>query len=161
MMRNYPVTSCRHSPDGEPVQIVVLWPKNKGFRQPFYFWMADGKDGQGLTGTLRFRILQSTLTDKFDFDINGVPIDAEHIRTDAVADDELPYVWYEIDLTNCPPFAGHNELGIKLVELATVRDDLGEAAMIYETFPYMEELIVTVEADRGLAHERHCRPQAL
>ena len=145
MMRNYAVNECRQSPDGQPGQIIVFWPLNEGYRVPFRFWMADGKHGQSLEGTLRFRILQSTVEDKFAFDINGQPIDTADIRLEAVNDNELPYVWYEIDLARCPPFAGHNELGMTLLKLTSKRDDLGDTAMIYEIYPYMEQLIITVE----------------
>ena len=30
------------------------------------------------------------------------------------SDDELPAVWYEVDLTDGPPFTGDNELGMTL-----------------------------------------------
>ena len=145
--RNYPVNCLRTGPNGEPVQVVTFPPRSQGFRQVYRFLMADGRSGEQLTGTLRLRMLQSTLEDRFALDINGAPVDEAHVRREAVPDDELPAVWYEVALEDCPPFAGENELGMTPTALVTCRDDLeGEAALLYEAYPYMEELIVTVEA---------------
>ena len=94
--------------------------------------------------TARLRILQSSLKDKFEFDINGQPIKTEFVRAEEVPDDELPYVWYEVDLDKCPPFAGDNELGMTMTTMPTVRDDLADSAKMYEVVPYMEELIIQV-----------------
>ena len=142
---NFAVNSLRAGPLGEPTQIVILRREGEGFRHVFRFLMADGKDGGKLGGTLRWRILQSTARDKFSFDLNGRPLGAERIRRDAAADDELPYVWYEIDLADCPPFAGDNELGITPLKVATHRPAADGKPSPCEEFPYMEELIATVE----------------
>ena len=144
-MLNFVVNGLRTGALGEPTQIVILRPEGEGFRHAFRFLMADGKDGGKLSGTLRWRILQSTLEDKFSFDLNGRPLQTEKVRSEAVSDDELPYVWYEIDLAECPPFAGENELGIRPLKVATHRPHREGAANLYEEFPYLEELIVTVE----------------
>jgi len=145
MVRNYAVNGLRTGPFGESTQIVILRPEGEGFRHVFRFLMADGKDGRPLKGTLRWRVLQSTPQDKVSFDLNGHPLDADQIRSEAVADDELPYVWHEVDLAGCPPLAGENELGIRPLKLATHRPAPDGKAFPYEEFPYIEELIATVE----------------
>lgn len=129
-------------------------PNNLGFRVVYRFLMADGRDGGKLSGTLRFRILQSTLEDQFEFDVNGQGIAPADIRAEPTDDDELPYVWYEVDLAKCPPLAGNNELGMTMTKLATRRPDQDPLSP-YEPFPYMEEMIVTVEVQL-----RHCRFRA-
>lgn len=90
------------------------------------------------------RILQSSLKDEFDLDINGKPVSAALIRRREVADDELPCVRHEVDLDQCPPFRGDNELGMTMTTMPVVRDDLPDSAMMYEVVPYMEELIIDV-----------------
>jgi len=110
-VRNYAVNGLLTGPTGSLCQIVTFWPNSKGFRQVYRFLMADGKDGEPLKGRLRVRILQSTLEDAFDFDINGKKIAADKMKRTFVPDDELPAVWYEVDLTNCPPFAGDHSRG--------------------------------------------------
>ena len=145
MLRNYPVNGLRVGPAGEPVQILGFPAGSRGFRQVFHFLMADGRDGGGLKGTLRLRMLQSTLDDRFALDVNGAAIDPARVRREAVPDDELPSVWYETDLEHCPPFCGENELGITPLGLSAGRELQGEAALLYEPHPYMEELIVTVD----------------
>ena len=134
-VRNYPVNELRASPTGALVQIVTFWANSVGFRQAYRFLMADGQDGEGLEGKLRVRILNSTLADEFALDINGEAISEEKVSREFVSDDELPYVWYEADLQDCPPFAGENELGMTPTLLEGVRR--GEA--------YMEELEMIVE----------------
>ena len=147
MDRSYSVNCLRTGPNGEPVQIVMFPPRSLGFRLVYRYLMADGRNGERLSGTLRFRMLQSTLEDRFALDINGAPVDEANVRREAVPDDELPAVWYEIALEDCPPFAGENELGMTPTALVTCRDDLqGEAALLYEAYPYMEELIISVDA---------------
>ena len=142
--RNYAVNGLRTGPAGEPTQIVFFSPETQGFRQVFRFWMADGKDGRKLDGTLRLRILQATDEDRFAFDVNGEPIDPAHVGCEVERDDELPAVWYEVALSHCPAFAGHNELGIKPLKVVGHRPQEDRAAELYGVCPYMEELIVTV-----------------
>ena len=144
MDRNYPVNELRTGPAGQPAQIVKFPPKSLGFRQVFRFLMADGRDGGKLNGTLRLRMLQSTLEDRFALDINGKPINPAYVRRADEPDDELPAVWYEVGLSHCPPFAGQNELGITPLEVNLHPALDGDAAFLYEPYPYMEELIVTV-----------------
>ena len=144
-VRNYPVNELRTGPMGEPTQIVAFNPDSKGLRQIFRFLMADGRDGEKLVGTLLFRILQSTSADQFVFDINRQPIDPARARTEAVADEELPYLQFEFDLADCPPFAGQNELGITPIKIVGHQPADDYAASLYGSVPYLEELIVTVD----------------
>ena len=67
--------------------------------------MAGGRDGQKLLGTMKFPILNTSLEDRFAFDLNGAPVDDGHVRRTAGGDRELPLVWHEVDLAQCPRFA--------------------------------------------------------
>ncbi len=136
-VRNYPVNALMAGPTGWPVQILRFSRASIGFRQPFRFRMADGRGGEQLTGVMRWRLLAATTADAFVFDINGTYLLPSAVRVVPEADDELPAVWYEIDLQACPEFAGDNELGVILMTLAEPRT-AGE--------PYLEELEVIVEA---------------
>ena len=134
-VRNYPVNELRASPTGAPVQIVTLRSNSAGFRQIFRFWMADGKEGEDLQGKLRVRFLNATLEEEFALDINGTFIPPEKVEREFEADAELPYVWHEVDLADCPPFCGENELGMTPMRLEGQRK--GDV--------YMEELELIVE----------------
>ncbi len=90
--RNYAVNAQRMGPMGELTQIVVFSPDTEGMRQRYRFLMADGRDGQTLSGTMQFPILNATLEDAFDFDINGAPINAADVHRTAGGDEELPLV---------------------------------------------------------------------
>lgn len=140
-VRNYPVNALMAGPTGWPVQIVRFPSRATGHRQAFRFVMADGRNGEALKGTAHWRILASTPADGFVFDINGTYLLPSAIRTVVEEDEELPAVWYEVDLFDCPEFAGDNELGVTLTELGGNRtgDD-----------PYLEELVVVVEPDTGV-----------
>ena len=146
--RNYPVNELRKGPMGEPVQIITFPPGSESYRRAYCFLMADGKNGEKLAGELRFRILQSTLDDRFAFDINGVAINPEQIETTVESDNELPAVWYQVALADCPPFAGGNELGITPTAIADCSHKL-DAPEKYGPVPYMEELEITVESQSG------------
>jgi len=136
-VRNYPVNALRMGPTGSPVQIIHFWANSCGFRQPFRFLMADGRAGEALTGCMRWRILGSSLDDEFTFDLNRAPIPPSAVRRQFQEDEELPAVWYEVDLAACPAFAGDNELGLTLTRYG---DGHGTAEQ-----PYMEELEIIVE----------------
>ena len=154
-MRNYPVNALRMGPVGETCQIVCFFPEATGIRQVYRFQMADGKDGQTLRGSLRLRMLQSTTDNQFRFDINRQPVNPDHVRSELVPDQELPAVWHEVDLAKCPPFADQNELGITMLNKPVARLVAQDQPSFYEPYPYMEQLIVTVEpndaADRDYA----------
>ncbi len=135
-VRNYPVNGLYTGPTGSLCQIVHFYPNSRCYRQVYRFRMADGRHGEKLVGRLRLRILSSTLDDAFALDINRVAIDGERIQCTFEDDEELPAVWYEVELAHCPPFAGDNELGMTLTEYGR-RDGVA--------VPYMEELEITVE----------------
>ena len=139
-IRNYPVNDLRTGPLGSVAQIITFFPGCEGFRHTYRFLMADGRKGEKLKGRLRCRILQSTLGDAFALDLNGLSIDEARVRREFVPDDELPAVWHEVDLADCPAFAGDNELGITLTCRTTDATKLEG-----ESFPYMEELEVIVQ----------------
>jgi len=136
-VRNYPVNALRMGPTGSLVQIVHFWANSCGFRQPFRFLMADGRRGEELTGCMRWRLLGSSLDDEFTFDLNRVPIPPASVSRQLQEDEDLPAVWYEVDLTACPAFAGDNELGLTLTKYGNHH---GTAEQ-----PYMEELEIIVE----------------
>jgi len=132
--RNYPVNGLLFSPTGAPCQIVRFDAKSLGFRKVYRFLMADGRQGEALSGCMRWRMLASTPKDVFGFDLNGVAMEA--VAKISEDDDSLPAVSYEVDLDRCPPFAGENELGMTLRALD---DGHGNRQM-----PYMEELEIVV-----------------
>ena len=142
MIRNYSVNQARTGPMGEPVQIVLLAPEAVGFRQVFRF--LAGEDGGDVSASMMFRVLQSTLADKFDFDINGQVISEKMTSIEMVEDEELPYVWYTLEGVESHLRKGENHLGVTPLKIDTRRLDL-EPASLYEPFPYLEELIVTVD----------------
>ena len=144
-IRNYPVNDLRTGPLGSVAQIITFFPGCEGYRHIYRFLMADGRKGEELEGRLRCRILQSTLDDAFTLDLNGRPIDEARVRRDFVPDDELPAVWYEVDLAHCPAFVGDNELGITMIHQAA-----GSAHLEGEKFPYMEEIEVIVASSRSV-----------
>jgi hypothetical protein len=55
-------------------QILKFAADTAARRQAFTFRMADGRDGEKLKGTLRFRLYDATLEDSFAFDLNRVAI---------------------------------------------------------------------------------------
>ena len=143
-VRNYPVNALMAGPTGWPVQILRFPKTSLGFRQAFWFRMADGKDGESLTGVLRWRLLASTPADAFVFDLNGTYLMPSSVRSSVESDDELPAVWYEIDLQDCPEFTGDNELGVALMALPDRQTDARTGGD-----PYLEELEVIVEPETG------------
>ena len=88
------------------------------------FRMADGREGDPLTGRLRFRVYNLHDNERIDLDINGSPVPDEAIierrKTNIHVAAERrypgmhipPHIAYELDLAACPPFRGDNELGI-------------------------------------------------
>mgnify|MGYP006184648955 CR=1 FL=1 len=137
-VRNYPVNALLASPTGWLTQIVRFSEKSAGFRQSYRFLMADGSKGEDLTGVLRWRMLASTPTDTFAFDINGTYLMPSLVRGILEDDEELPAVMYEIDLQECPEFSGANELGVTLTTIGNSRVG-GD--------PYLEQLEIIVEPE--------------
>lgn len=135
-IRNYPEVALQRGPTGSWVQIVTFPQNSLNHRQPYYFLTADGKNGETLNGSLRVRFLGATEKDIFRLDLNGKTIPDGMITIRPEPDDELPALWYEVDLSGCPPLCGQNELGMTLTRFDTDR--------ALKAPPYMEELEVIV-----------------
>ena len=133
--RNYPWYGSRQSPLGA-VKTQILEFQEPGVRQAYQFRMADGRNGEKLKGTLRFPIYFVDPGEGVEIDINGRPVLSSKVKQVPCNRDEigLPGVWFEVSLSDCPPFRGDNELGIIL-----------HTEKKRETAPYMEELEVVVE----------------
>ena len=134
--RNYPWYDEGKSPLGHPNSPVLTFGIEKqGERLVFPFRMADGRNGESLSGSLEFNIYHATVTDSFIVDINGTKVGAKNVsRTSVDPRAELPGVRFTIDLAKCPKFQGDNELGLTLTTVSRK-----------EPVPYMEELEVFVE----------------
>lgn len=117
-----------------------------GKRQAFTFRMADGRNGERLSGLLRFRIYGAEPGDEFAFDLNGAALapealNREHQPEGEVWDEQegegwlpragepdvfkgsVPFTWpsnarFDVALKHCPPFRGDNELGVVLASMA-------------------------------------------
>ena len=135
--RNYKYLESLRSQHGEFKGKTLYFNEGlTGVRQAYPFRIADGRNGEPLRGTLRFRILHCLDQDRFDVDINGTSIAPNHLSRKADANDpELPWTWVEMDLANCPQLQGDNKLGLTWQS----RVDHGL------NVPYMEELDITVE----------------
>lgn len=97
-----------------------------GQRAVFRFRLADGRGRDRLSGRIRFRIYNLHDDDELQIDLNGSPLTGSAIlerrKTNIhVAPDSRypgmhvpPHIAYEIDLHECPPLRGDNELGLTL-----------------------------------------------
>jgi hypothetical protein len=135
--RNYAFYSQGQSPLGTMKTQILSFPLEEvGQRKAYNFRMADGRNGERLKGTFRFRMLNFSPEDHIEVDINGRPLHPEKIRTLQCNAGEigLPGAWLEISLEECPKFRGDNELGIILHN-----PPKGPAV------PYMEELDILVQ----------------
>jgi len=133
--RNYAFNENGITPTGERRAQVLTFPPNEaGQRKVFKFKMADGRDGEKLAGRLRFRMLHLAPTDEIAIDINGVVVSKDKVERCHNQEDDTSETWFEINLSDCPPFQGYNELGLRLIE----------AAKNTHSAPYMEELEVIV-----------------
>lgn len=122
---------------GAQTQVLTFHDDELKQRKVYRFRMADGKDSQTLSGTLRFRLFHCGPEDKIAIDINSVPIDDEQVhRVHDASDPDLSWTWFEMRLEDCPDFRGKNELGITWVHRAS-----GDGPV-----PHMEELDIHVEA---------------
>lgn len=119
-----PIWRSDHSPSGaQQTQRTIRIARGDQKRAALSFRMADGRKGEALTGRLRFRVYNLHDSEKLDVDINGVGLASsaviERRKTNIhVAADRRcpgmhipPHIAYEIDLAQCPPFRGDNELG--------------------------------------------------
>ncbi len=134
--RNYAYLENGRSPHGAFKGLTLYFHEGlTGVRQALPFRMADGRDGEPLTGSMRFRIIHGDEEDSFDVDVNGAAVAAEQLeRTVDRGDPEMTWTWVTLDLANCPPLRGDNELGVTW----TSRRDHGL------NVPYLEELDVRV-----------------
>jgi len=137
--RNYKYLESLRSPHGEFKGKTLYFNEGlTGIRQTYPFRIADGRSAQKLRGKFCFRMIHCENEDGFDVDINGVAVPAEKIsRTLDVSDPEMHWTWAEIDLADCPPLRGDNELG--LIWQSQIDHGLN--------VPYMEELDMTVEPE--------------
>jgi len=135
--RNYAWYGEGQSPLGIAKTQIVTFPVDAvGQRRVYRFRMADGRNAEKLTGSLRFDIFHVTPSDCVTVDINGEVIDPAKIRRIELDADKvgLPGASFEIALQDCPPFRGDNELGIAL-----------ETGAKRPATPYMEALDILVE----------------
>jgi D-amino peptidase len=130
---SFPWAAENHSVLGHPNSPVLNFTGRSRMVMPFR--MADGCAGERLKGRLRFWIYHATSDDELTIDINGELIASEHIERIDVGEwrSGLPGQRFEVDLADCPPLRGNNQLGVRLEQ--TVNRD---------RIPYMEELIVNV-----------------
>jgi hypothetical protein len=135
--RNYPWYDEGHSPLGHPNSPILEFSEGTaGKRLSFPFTMADGRDGGKLSGRLRFWVYWLDEQDQLSIDINGRPVAAAKVKRSPAGEFRggLPGQRFEIPLSDCPHFCGHNELGLTL-----------EASPQRAVAPYMEELEILVE----------------
>ena len=138
LRRNYKYIESQRSPHGKFTGKTIYF--NEGMRdvrQTYPFRMADGCNGEKLTGKMSFWVFHVESDDDFGVDINGATIDASKTNFESAETTRsgLPGKRYEIDLAECPPFAGDNELGL------TWRSD----RRLGPNVPFMEELDIIVE----------------
>ena len=136
-IRNYPWYDEGRSPLGQPNSPVVEFATDAiGKRLAFPFRMADGRNGERLTGRLRFWVYHLSADGQFHVDINGKPINPEKIKKFPAGEFRggLPGMRFEVDLADCPPFVGDNQLGLTL-----------KTAAERKQIPYMEELEIVVQ----------------
>ena len=134
--RNYFYQEPNRSPFGAFKGQVIEFPRASiGERQVFRFRMADGRNGECVTGTLRFRMFHCAGAEQFSVDLNGMPAEREAIRVSLDPDNaDMDAVWFSLGLEQCPPLRGDNELGLTRI---TSESDDGRV-------PYTEELDITV-----------------
>ena len=134
--RNYPWYDEGSSPLGHVNSPVLKFDDNDaGKRLVFPFRMADGRDGRKLSGQLTFWVYHLTSADNLQVDINGQRVDRAKIKRFPVGNRRgaLSGQRFEISLSNCPPFRGANELGLRLTSTVNSKHA-----------PYMEELEIIV-----------------
>lgn len=133
--RNYPWYDEGKSPLGHKNNPVLEFTSDKaGERQIYPFRMADGKNGDPLSGLMEFNIYNSSSKNDYVIDINGEIVNPNLIKTEKIdAMAGVPGLRFIIDLHKCPRFRGNNELGI-LLKIGSRND----------VIPYMEELEIFV-----------------
>ncbi len=144
-VRNYPWYDEGRSPLGHiNSPVLTFHEEHAGKRLAFPFRMADGRSGEKLSGRLTFWVYNLTDADEMEVDINGQIVDRARINRFPAGKRRggLPGQRYEISLADCPPFRGHNELGLSLKSTAN-----------HKPAPYMEELEIVV-APAGFPTQR-------
>jgi len=110
-------------------QVLEFPAEDRGKRKAFRFRMADGRNGEKLAGTLRFRVLHCGQDAEVTVDVNGTVVEADKIgRTVDPANEDVGASWFELSLEDCPALRGDKELGLTC---------MGEGG---DKVPYMEEL---------------------
>jgi hypothetical protein len=134
--RNYAFREELRSPNGAVKgQVLEFPPADTGRRKSFWFRMADGRNGERLSGLLRFRAFHCPAPHVLGVDVNGVPVEPTCFRVTPDPDNvEMGAVWFELDLAACPPLQGDNELGLTRTPTAPAT----------QRTPYVEELEVRV-----------------
>lgn len=135
-LRNYPWYGEGCSPLGVAKTQILTFPDERlGQRQTYRFFVADGRDGRPVKGTLGFRVFQLTADDLMIVDVNGEVLPKDKVKRTALDEKEvgLPGASFEIALEECPRLRGENELGLAL------QNEVGKRPV-----PYMEELDVLV-----------------
>lgn len=135
-LRNYPWYDEGHSPLGHVTSPTLTFTSDSvGRRLVFPFRMADGRDGERVSGTMTFWVYRLEPDDHFALDINGKPVPLRSIVRTASGKRRggVPGQRFEINLADCPPFKGDNELGL------TLKTSPG-----HRQAPWMEELEIVV-----------------
>lgn len=135
-VRNYPWYDEGRSPLGHVMSPTLTFTSDKvNQRLAFPFRMADGRNGEKLTGKMTFWVYRLDAEDDFVIDINGKPVPSEKIVRVASGERRggVPGQRFEINLSDCPPMKGDNELGLTLKTSTGTRQS-----------PWMEELEIVV-----------------
>ena len=135
-LRNYPWYDEGYSPLGQRnIQPVQFLPEESGKRKQYPFRMADGRNGEKLTGKMQFWIYHLSENQPVSLDLNGIRFDPAVVNRFPIGAKRsgLSGQRFEIDLSFCPPFRGNNQLGIAIRGLDVQRPS-----------PYLEELEVMV-----------------
>lgn len=135
-IRNYPWYNEGRSPLGHVSSPVLAFTKEHvGKRLVFPFRMADGRNGEELSGQLTFWCYQLGDANKLSIDVNGQLVGPSKVNRFPAGKRRggLPGQRFEISLADCPSFRGDNELGLTL-----------NTAVADERPPFMEELEIIV-----------------
>ncbi|REJ95222.1 MAG: hypothetical protein DWQ34_06755 [Planctomycetota bacterium] len=137
-LRNYPWYDEGRSPLGHVNSPVLRFDEDSAkVRQVFPFRMADGRNGEQLTGLLTFWVYHLDEADELTVDINGQQVERAAIKRFPAGQRRggLPGQRFEILLADCPPFQGDNVLGLVL-----------DSTVEHDSAAYMEELEIVVHS---------------
>ncbi|MBI4623444.1 MAG: hypothetical protein HY736_09545 [Verrucomicrobia bacterium] len=130
--RNYAWYGSGQSPLGTLSTQILHFPNSViGMRQPYRFRMADGRNGEPVDATVRFKMLHLGADGAVEIDLNGRPVPAANIHRSPLDPDKLglPGTQFELTLARWSHFRGDNILGVILQ-----KQTAGAAV------PYLEEL---------------------